>query len=113
MKQASLKLPSSFAKCPAAREIERLVSHLDAAGDQWLTAAEIAKALGIGDRQVRLLAEHSQGRIVSAPGCPGYRHINHTTVEQIAEIRNRLASQAKAMMRRSILIGRMAHQIIR
>ena len=113
MKQASLKLPSSFPQAPAEREIERLVSHLDAAGDQWLTAAEIAKALGIGDRTVRKLAEHSQGRIVSAPGCPGYRHLHHTTVEQIAEIRNRLASQAKAMMRRSILIGRMAHAIIR
>ena len=113
MKQASLKLSSSFAKCPAEREIERLVSHLDAAGDQWLTAAEIAKALGIGDRTVRLLAEHSRGRIVSAPGCPGYRHLNHTTVEQIAEIRNRLASQAKSMMRRSILIGRLAHAVIR
>ena len=113
MQQATLKLPSSFSQAPAELEIERLVSHLDAAGDQWLTAAEIAKQLGIGDRRVRQLAEHSRGRIVSAPGCPGYRHIHHTTVEQIAEIRNRLASQAKAMMRRSILIGRMAHSIIR
>ena len=113
MKQATLKLPSSFSQAPPEREIERLVSHLDAAGDQWLTAAEIAKSLGLSDRKVRALAEHSQGRIVSAPGCPGYRHLRHTTVEQIAEIRNRLASQAKSMMRRSILIGRMAHAIIR
>lgn len=113
MKQATLKLPPSFTQAPPAREIERLVSHLDAAGDQWLTAAEIAAALGIGDRTVRKLAEHSRGLVVSAPGCPGYRHLRHTTVEQIAEIRNRLASQAKAMLRRSILIGRMAHSIIR
>lgn len=113
MKQTTLKLPSSFAQAPSEREIERLVSYLLAAGDQWCTAAEIAKALGIGDRTVRKLAEHSRGVIVSAPGCPGYRHLHHTTVEQIAEIRNRLASQAKAMMRRSILIGRMAHAIIR
>lgn len=113
MKQSTLKLPSSFAKAPSEREVERLVSHLLAAGDQWSTAAEIAKALGIGDRKVRSLAEHSQGLVVSAPGCPGYRHLHHTTALQIAEIRNRLASQAKAMMRRSILIGRLAHKLIR
>ena len=113
MKQSTLSLSSTFNQCPAQQEIERLVSYLLDAGDQWLTASEIAKALNMGDRRVRKLAEHSQGRIVSAPGCPGYRHINHTTTEQIAEIRSRLASQAKAMMRRSILIGRLAHSIIR
>jgi hypothetical protein len=113
MKQSTLQLPSAFNKAPSEVEVERLVSHLLEAGDQWLTAAEIAKALGMGDRHVRKLAEHSKGRIISAPGCPGYRHINHTTTEQIAEIQNRLTSQAKAMIQRSILIGRLAHSIIR
>lgn len=113
MKQRTLTLPSTFNQAPAEQEIERLVSYLLEAGDQWLTASEIAKALGIGDRKVRKLAEHSQGRIVSAPGCPGYRHIKHTTTEQIADIRSRLTSQAKAMIQRSIRIGRLAHSIIR
>ena len=113
MKQSTLQLQSAFNKAPAEAEIERLVSYLLEAGDQWLTASEIAKALGMGDRRVRQLAEHSKGRIVSAPGCPGYRHIHNTTTEQIFEIRSRLTSQAKAMLQRSISIGRLAHSIIR
>ena len=113
MQQATLNLASALLKGPSQDEVERLVTHLYAAGECWSTARQIAATLGLTDRQVRKLAEHSAGRIISAPGCPGYRHLHHCTAAQLAEVADRLKSQAKAMLQRSFLIRRMAHSLIR
>lgn len=103
----SAPLPS-----PAASEVDRLTRHLLEAGPVWITARELAATLDLTDRKVRQLAEHSDGLIVSGPGCPGYRHLNHCTADQLREVADRLNSQARAMMRRSIRIRRRAHAII-
>lgn len=98
---------------PAADEVTRLVDHLQRAGETWLTAKQLAGALSLSDRKIRSLAEHSDGRVISGPGCPGYRHVDHCTLEILNEVSNRLASQARAMYRRSIRIRKLAHSILR
>jgi len=98
---------------PAATEVDRLVHHLLEAGPIWITAKELATSLDLTDRKVRQLAEHSDGLIISGPGCPGYRHLHHCTADQLREVADRLNSQARSMMRRSIRIRRRAHALIR
>jgi len=109
--QATFKRPRNPG--PPQAHVDRMVALLFAAGGRWMTSAEIAKETGFNDRHIRDLAEHSECRIVSGPGCPGYRHILHTTTEQISEIVNRLQSQAKRMIARSIKINKTAHEILR
>lgn len=108
--QASFDFTSPAA--PAAGEVARLVSHLQRAGETWLTARQLAAALSLTDRKIRSLAEHSDGLIVSGPGCPGYRHLHHCSPVILDEVANRLKSQAKAMLRRSITIRRRAHALL-
>ena len=98
---------------PPATEVDRLIRHLDHAGAVWTTAKQLAAQLDLTDRKVRQLAEHSEGQIISGPGCPGYRHLRHCTADQLREVADRLNSQARAMMRRSIKIRRCAHALIR
>lgn len=94
-------------------EVERLVSYLYQRGPQWTTAKEILADLGINDRKLRLLKSQSNNRIISGPGCPGYRHLSHTSLEQINEVLNRSFSQARAMTRDYIALRKLAHSIIR
>lgn len=94
-------------------QIEHLVGYLFGRGAQWTTAKEIQASLGYDDRKTRHFAELSGNRIVSGPGCPGYRHAAHTTLEQIGEIVNRLQSQGRKMFQRSISLSKFAHRTIR
>jgi hypothetical protein len=95
----------------ASADIDRLCDYLrDHAG--WITARQLAEALGFKDRKLRQLAEHSQGRIVSGPGCPGYRHLDHCTIEQLDHVAHQLESQGKAMIARALNLRRKAHQRI-
>lgn len=94
-------------------QIENLVAYLFQRGEQWTPAKQISADLGIEERKIRHYAEHSDNRIVSGPGCPGYRHARHTTPDQVREIINRLQSQGKRMIQRSIRIGKYVHSIIR
>jgi len=100
-------------KHPSQARIDSLIDYLFSRGERWTTARQIAADTGLEERTIRDCAEHSNCQVVSGPGCPGYRHIMHTTADQIREIVNRLQSQAKRMQRRSISIGRAAHKIIR
>jgi hypothetical protein len=97
---------------PPATEVDRLIRHLFEAGAAWITARELAASLDLTDRKIRQLAEHSDGLIISGPGCPGYRHLHHCTADQLREVADRLNSQARSMMRRSIRIRRRAHALI-
>lgn len=94
---------------PADGEVERLVSYLLQRGERWTTAREILADLGINDRKLRLLKAASANRIISGPGCPGYRHIDHTTLPQIKEVLARSFSQARAMTRDYIALRKLAH----
>lgn len=89
-----------------------LISYLYRNPD-WHTARQLAETLDLNDRRIRQLAELSDGRIVSGPGCPGYRHIRHCTPDDIAHAADQLRSQARRMLARSIRLRRRAHALVR
>lgn len=93
-------------------DVERLLAHLSA-NPGFHTAKVLAAALGLTDRQIRNLAELSDGLIVSGPGSPGYCHLYHCDPETIGHIADTLRSQARRMLQRSIRIRKRAHHLIR
>jgi hypothetical protein len=98
---------------PAAAEVDQLIDFLFwSSANGWVNAKQIAASLGYNERKIRSLAQESDGIIVSGPGCPGYRHISHCTGAQVREVSDRMKSQAKAMLRRSIRLKNLAHSII-
>jgi hypothetical protein len=98
---------------PASAEVDQLIDFLLwSSANGWVNAKQIAASLGYNERKIRSLAQHSEGIIISGPGCPGYRHISHCTGAQVREVSDRMKSQAKAMLRRSIRLKNLAHSII-
>ena len=98
---------------PAAAEVDQLIDFLFwSSANGWVNAKTISARLGFNERKIRSLAEHSNGVVISGPGCPGYRHISHCTGAQVREVSDRMKSQAKAMLRRSIRLKNLAHSII-
>ena len=97
---------------PPSDQVCALVGWL-ALNPGWHTARQLAAHLTLSDRQIRALAEASNGLIVSGPGTPGYAHASHCTAEEIAHATDTLISQARRMMHRAIRIRRRAHAIIR
>lgn len=98
---------------PRASEVDQLIDFLLwASRNEWVNAKTIAARLGFNERKIRSLAEHSNGVVISGPGCPGYRHVSNCTGAQIREVSDRMKSQAKAMLRRSIRLKNLAHSII-
>lgn len=85
---------------PAAAD---LAAYLKGAG--WLTAKEISQRTGWDDRAIRELASQSED-IISAPGLPGYKHINDCTVAEYHQYRSARLSQADAMRAKVILTDR-------
>jgi hypothetical protein len=98
---------------PSVAGLRELLHVLKSLGPVWTTAGQLAERLGLSDRTVRKLAEASEGQIVSAPGCPGYKHFDHCTAEEIARASDKLRSQARLMLKRSIRLRAKAHKIIR
>lgn len=94
---------------PDAHDIASLADFLFERGECWTTAREISATLKFSDRKIRSLASHSAGEILSGPGCPGYRHVSHSTPEDVAEIVARLRHQAKAMDERASKILKSFH----
>lgn len=92
-------------------DVERVIAVLSDAKD-WMTAAEIAEALGdkYTDRKVRRVASAAAPQIVSFPGSPGYRLFNSCTVEEIDHCIATFRSQARDMTARSILYERAYHR---
>ena len=72
-----MKKPHTQSHIPAgtAEEIETLCTYLRRRRN-WARAREIKRRLGYNDRKIRVLVEHAQGRILSAPGSNGYRYFN-------------------------------------
>ena len=98
---------------PASSDVDALVDYLRwASAKEWVPAKTISTKLGFNERKIRSLAEHSNGVVISGPGCPGYRHIDNCTGAQVREVSDRMKSQAKAMLRRSIRLKNLAHSII-
>jgi len=101
------------APVPASGEVERLAQYLLQRGQQWTPASQILADLGINDRKLRTLKSQSANRIISGPGCPGYRHISTCTLDDIHEAAERRHSQARAMIADYISLKKLAHSLIR
>lgn len=83
-------------------------------GKDWITARELAEAHGLDERRVRSIAEHSDGRVLSGPGCPGYKLFTGATeIREADECASRLESQAKKMLSRAGSIRRRYHRYAR
>lgn len=110
--QLDLDLSRSKAPVVSRQEIETVVQFL--AGRPWTTAAEILAALGVDDRRLRVIAEQSEGLILSGPGCPGYKLLTAAAqFREADESANRLESQGQRMIFRALQIRRRAHSLIR
>lgn len=92
---------------PREAEIEELVRFLKT-NPGFHKAREIGEFMHLSERQIRQLAEASDGLIVSGPGSPGYCHLHHCDDETIGHITNTLMSQGKRMIRRALRIKRIA-----
>lgn len=93
--------------------IQQFELDLSVSPEKPAVAGQLAERLGLSDRTVRKLAEASDGQIVSAPGCPGYKHFDHCTPAELARAADKPRSQARLMLKRSIRLRAKAHKIIR
>jgi len=112
MRQDELMLRDPDGVSAQVREdAETLVDHLRACVQAGpLPAAQHAAALKWSDRRIRAAAEASGGRVLSAPGCIGYRLAEHTSVaEYYAVERARFKSQIERMTRRLVAMDRAVH----
>lgn len=95
-----------------AEEVDAFCTWLE--GKDWVKASQIESALGLDDRAVRALAEHSEGRILSGPGCPGYKlFTGKAEVGEADRCASRLESQGKKMLARAASIRRRFHRYAR
>lgn len=97
----ALELPLFERTAPDDPNVQWLVDLLEARA-AWMTAADIAQASGdrLSDRQIRLLAASSEGRV--AGGQRGYKLTRHMTREEYEHWRNWMTSQADMMRRRVV-----------
>lgn len=54
------------------RAMEKIRLILEHSGEQWVRGKDLMVAMGMTERQIRRIAEESNGLIISAPGTPGY-----------------------------------------
>jgi hypothetical protein len=94
--ELDIKLPAPEV---TAAEVGQLAGFL--IGKGWLTAKQINEATGLDDRRVRAIAEHSAGRILSGPGCPGYRYFDKAALPHAEHAIAGFESQATKMLRRA------------
>jgi hypothetical protein len=107
--QAELNLKPGQAPEIDPSEVAALCCWLRGRG--WQKAREIEAALGIDERKLRAMAEHSDGEILSGPGCPGYRLFDgETSLGDAERAAGRLRSQGEKMIRRAMSIGRRMHR---
>jgi len=93
-------------------EIEQLCAFLKGRG--WVKAAVIEAEIRMDERKVRKVAEHSDGRIMSGPGCPGYKLLTGATeIDEVDQVASRLESQARKMLMRGASIRRRYHRFCR
>lgn len=94
-----------------AEQVDLVIGFLR--GKIWVKDAEICAALAIDDRRLRAIAEFSDGRIISGPGCPGYRLFTGAALADADLAASRLESQGKRMIHRAIAIRRRFHHFPR
>jgi hypothetical protein len=78
-------------------------------GKGWVKGAVIGAALGLNERRLRAIAEYSDGRIISGPGCPGYRLFTGEALADADFAASCLESQGRRMLHRAIAIRRRFH----
>ena len=93
-------------------QIARVVAELGFKGT-WMTADELAIALGMNDRKVRAIADAAMPQIVSFPGSPGYRLFQHCTVAEITRCIDAFQSQGRDMLKRAVLYSTAYHRRLR
>jgi hypothetical protein len=94
-----------FPKKEDPAELARLESALS--NGKWMSAKRLFIYTGLNDREVRYLAQASDGRIIT--GNKGYKLIRHASVIEVNECCDRLRSQASRMIGRVIQIQRRYH----
>ncbi len=91
-------------------EVDAFCSQL--LGRGWMTARVLQELLKIDDRTLRVMAEHSDGRIIS--GQKGYRLFDRTTpLEEADHAASWLEAQGKKMILRGAAIRRRYHRFAR
>lgn len=108
----NLELPLRLSKKPTVSpdEIEAVCAFL--AGKGWMKAKLIEEQIAIDDRRMRVIAEHSDGRILS--GQNGYRFFDRATpIDEVDQAASWLESQAKRMLQRAGSIRRRLHRFAR
>jgi hypothetical protein len=107
--ELSIKMPAPEV---SAAEVDALCEFLRGKG--WIKAAQIEAELSINDRKLRAIAEHSDGRILSGPGCPGYKLFDGRTELIEADLAaSRLESQARLMIKRAAAYRCRIHRFAR
>lgn len=110
--QMTLPLGERRSSADRAREdAAELVAFLDARPALLgRPAADLGAALGWNDRRLRAAAEASDGEILSAPGCTGYRLARSTPVDDyLANERARYRSQITMMTARMLAMDKAVH----
>jgi len=93
----------------SAEDVEHVCDFLR--GNGWVKAREIEAKLNIDERKIRAIAEHSKGRILSGPGCPGYKLFDgHAEIGEADLAAGRLESQAKHMLSRAVAYRKRIHR---
>jgi hypothetical protein len=102
------QMPLVFEKPKPARPgVAQLEGFLRGKG--WISAAEIAAAMGSTDRAVRRLAAASDN-IISAPGIEGYKLLAEATAEEYHHYRNARRTQAREMLGKVIRTDRIFYR---
>jgi hypothetical protein len=102
-------LEKDFAPDFSQEDLDRVVAYLRGKG--WVPRHQIEADLGMNERRVRLVAEHSDGEILSGPGTPGYKLFTRSTTYADVDLCTRtIESQIKRMMTRLSSIRRRHHR---
>ena len=106
--ELKLKLPAPVV---TEAEVDALCAHLQGRG--WVTARVLEQELGLDDRKLRAIAEHSDGRVLSGPGSPGYRLFTREALADADRCAGLHESQAKRQLQRAAAIRRRFHRYAR
>jgi hypothetical protein len=105
--QGELKLKMA-APVVTVAEVDALCAHLR--GRAWVTAKQLETELGLDDRKLRAIAEHSDGRVLSGPGSPGYCLFTRDTLTEADHCASLHESQARRQLARAAAIRRRFHR---
>lgn len=100
-----------FGNAPASdpQDLCKFVAYLSATPD-WVSGATLFERYNWNERTIRALANAASPEVIS--GQLGYKHIQHSTEEEVHHFCSWMESQAKKMMARSLAVRRRAHQLV-